>query len=154
MLVSEVVESETIHGSAVQQNGRGVLILGPSGSGKSSLCVRLIALGATLIADDRIRLCRRGNAIFAEPPDQLAGLIEARRIGIMRLPYQPGSIDLVVDLGRNETERLPPNRNTHVKHVLLPLVLGPLSDHLSNTIFLLLQGGHLVPDVELLPVKP
>ena len=134
-------------------DGRGVLILGPSGSGKSSLALRLIALGGVLIADDQVILVRQGTVLWAAPPAPLAGLIEARGVGLVRTCHAPGPIDLVVDLGRTETDRLPPIRNTCVNEVLLPLVLGPLTDHLSSVISLLLRGAGIAQDVELLPVK-
>lgn len=132
--------------------GRGVLILGPSGAGKSSLGLRLIALGGLLISDDRVILTRRDAALWATAPDSIAGLIEARGVGLVRTISTPGNIDLVVDLGRAETERLPPFRNTSFLAVPLPLVLGPVTDHLCSTICLLLRGGRLAPDMEMLPV--
>ncbi|MDO5641444.1 MAG: serine kinase [Paracoccus sp. (in: a-proteobacteria)] len=141
------VADESIHASAVQMAGRGVLILGPSGSGKSSLAMRLIALGGRLIADDRVILMRRDTRLWARPPARLAGLIEARGIGLMRVPHAPGPIDLVVDLARTETDRLPPIRNSDVGEVSLPLVLGPLTEHLSSAICLFLRGGRLVTEV-------
>lgn len=148
----KVVENETVHASAVQMAGRGVLILGASGSGKSSLALRLIALGAVLIGDDRLILSRRDAALWAAAPAPIAGLIEARGVGLIRTEYAPGPVNLVVDLDRIESERLPPFRNTCVMGVTLPLVLGPLTDHLSSTISLLLRGGRLASDMEMLPV--
>lgn len=142
-----MVEVETVHASAVQMDGRGVLILGPSGSGKSALALRLIALGGVLIADDRVILTRRDATLWAEAPAALAGLIEARHVGLIRTAHAPGPIVLVADLGQTCTERLPPIRNTCVKDMLLPLVLGPLTDHLSSAISLLLRGGWIAPDV-------
>ncbi|MDX5349528.1 MAG: serine kinase, partial [Paracoccaceae bacterium] len=44
---------QIVHATSVAVDGRGLLILGPSGAGKSSLALRLIALGARLVADDR-----------------------------------------------------------------------------------------------------
>lgn len=147
-----MVENEIVHASAVQLDGRGVLILGPSGCGKSGLALRLIALGAVLIADDRVILSRRDAALWAEAPASIAGLIEARGVGLIRTTYAAGPINLVVDLGEAASDRLPPFRNTCVADVTLPLVLGPLTDHLSNTISLLLRGGRLATDMEILPV--
>lgn len=147
-----MVENETVHATAVQIDGQGALILGPSGSGKSSLALRLIALGGTLIADDRVILTRRDAALWAEPPARLAGLIEARGAGLIRTTHAPGPIILVVDLGEKAAERLPPFRNTSLLDVSLPLVLGPLTDHLSSTISLLLRGGRFASDTEMLPV--
>jgi HPr kinase/phosphorylase len=85
----------------------GVLLLGKSGAGKSDLALRLIALGATLVADDRTDLYVRRGKLYARPPARLAGLVEVRGIGIVKLPHAPRvCVTLVVELGREAT-RLP-----------------------------------------------
>lgn len=97
-----------VHGSAVGLGGKGVLFLGSSGRGKSDLALQMIDRGAVLIADDQVRLCRVGDRVMAEAPAELAGLIEVRGLGIMRLPHARGGLDLVVDLDLDEEEtRLP-----------------------------------------------
>ena len=65
----------------------GVLILGPSGSGKSDLALRLIAIGAVLVADDRTELFVRRGRLHARPPKSIAGLLEVRGLGIVDVPY-------------------------------------------------------------------
>lgn len=41
-----------LHGSAVEFNGRAVLLTGPSGAGKSTLCDALVGRGGRLVSDD------------------------------------------------------------------------------------------------------
>ncbi|PIY73077.1 MAG: serine kinase, partial [Rhodobacterales bacterium CG_4_10_14_0_8_um_filter_70_9] len=72
---------------AVAGKARGLLILGASGAGKSALALELIALGAALVADDQVALRRVGEAVVAAPPPPLAGLIEARGLGLLRMPH-------------------------------------------------------------------
>ena len=43
-----------LHASCVELSGTGVVLVGPSGSGKSDLALRLIDGGAQLVADDRV----------------------------------------------------------------------------------------------------
>lgn len=94
----------TIHGTAVSIDGRGVLLLGPPGSGKSDLALRLIDRGAVLIADDRVHVASDGTL---HPPPALAGLIEVRGVGILSRPYVAGVMArLAVDLAA-EPQRLP-----------------------------------------------
>ena len=65
--------------------GAALLILGASGRGKSALALGLMAAGATLVADDRTHLhARRRRQLVASAPAAIAGLIEARGIGILK----------------------------------------------------------------------
>src|SRR5436190_12146788 len=72
---------------ALRANGqwRAVLLRGPSGAGKSDLALRLIEAGARLVADDQTHLVRKGGTLMATPPAALAGLIEVRGVGIVKL---------------------------------------------------------------------
>jgi hypothetical protein len=65
----------------------GVLLLGESGAGKSSAALRLMARGARLVADDRVELFLRDGVLMGRPPKALAGLIEARGLGILQQPH-------------------------------------------------------------------
>jgi serine kinase of HPr protein (carbohydrate metabolism regulator) len=104
----DATSSHLLHGSAVSLGGKGVLLIGRSGRGKSDLALQMIDRGAVLIADDQVRICREDDRLIAEAPPNLAGLIEIRGIGIMRLPHGKGNLDLVVDLDLNDEEpRLP-----------------------------------------------
>lgn len=98
-----------VHGTCVAIHGRGVLLRGPSGSGKSDLALRLIDGGAILVADDQTALDRDGEALIARPPATIAGLLEVRGLGLVRLPHLDGvALDLVVDLvAPSAVERLP-----------------------------------------------
>jgi serine kinase of HPr protein (carbohydrate metabolism regulator) len=94
--------SATIHASAVQVGGAGILIRGASGSGKSSLVLALlegVPDASALIADDRVALSVRDGRLCASPPAELEGLIEVRGLGIVRIGHvAPAPLDLVVDL--------------------------------------------------------
>ncbi|MEO8926158.1 MAG: HPr kinase/phosphorylase [Caulobacteraceae bacterium] len=63
---------------------RGVLIEGPSGAGKSDLALRALELGYRLVADDRTLVFVSQGALFGRAPAALAGLMEARGVGILR----------------------------------------------------------------------
>ncbi|NPD14677.1 serine kinase [Xinfangfangia sp. D13-10-4-6] len=136
-----------LHASSVAIAGRALLILGPSGAGKSSLALRLIAFGAQLIADDRTRICLQGGQLLAAcPSDTIRGLIEARGLGILRinpgdLASGPLPVALAVDLGRSESERLPPRRHIDLLGYELPLVLRPQNEHLAEGLLALMKGA-------------
>ena len=63
-----------VHGTAIDIDGAGILLLGPSGSGKSDLALRLIDGGARLVADDRVAQENINGVISLSPPEKLAGL--------------------------------------------------------------------------------
>jgi HPr kinase/phosphorylase len=113
-----------VHGTCVELAGMGVLLRGPSGSGKSDLALRLIDRGARLVADDRVDLRASGTALIATPPEPIAGRMEVRGIGIIDLPAAAETrLGLVVDLVPPQaTERLPePNFCTFLG-IRVPLI--------------------------------
>ena len=88
-----------VHASCVALGGKGVLLRGAPGAGKSDLALRLIEEGARLVADDRVALASNGGRLLAAPPVRIAGLLEVRGIGIVSMDYVPQCpIGLVVDL--------------------------------------------------------
>ncbi|MDA1089642.1 MAG: HPr kinase/phosphatase C-terminal domain-containing protein [Proteobacteria bacterium] len=100
---------EQVHATSIDINGKGVLIRGPSASGKSDLALRLIDAGARLVADDRTDLAVRDGLVFASSPTALTGRIEVRGIGILIVGAVPESpLALIIDLVSPEkVERLP-----------------------------------------------
>lgn len=98
-----------LHATTISLSGSGILIRGPSGSGKSSLALQLLesqgsglgmaSIAASLVADDQTELCKRNGKVYASPPLSIAGLLEVRGHGILRLPFERDvAVGLVVDL--------------------------------------------------------
>ena len=106
-----------VHGSCVGIGGRGVLLRGPPGGGKSDLALRLIADGAVLVADDQVMLVGEAGRLRASAPAAIAGRIEVRAIakakqtgiGIVTMEYAESvALLLVVDLvAPEQVERMP-----------------------------------------------
>lgn len=113
-----------IHASCVAIGARGVLLCGESGSGKSDLALRLIDAGAELVADDYVALTAAAAAVYAAPPDRLAGLIEVRGLGLVQMPYRAGvAVALAVTLaGPQAVARLPEPRESELEGVGVPAV--------------------------------
>ncbi len=115
--------SVTLHAGTVALDGRGVLICGSSGSGKSGLALELMALGAVLVADDHTLVTPRDGVLIASCPETIRGRIEARFVGILKaVPSAPVPLALIVDLDHEEDQRLPPSRRREVAGVPLPLL--------------------------------
>jgi HPr kinase/phosphorylase len=120
----------TVHASAVLVGARAVLIRGPSASGKSRLALELIEAAragflrfARLVADDRLHLEPVGGCLLARPAQALAGLIEVRGVGLLRLDHEPSAVvGLVVDLAAEDADRFPQpgRRQTNIDGISLP----------------------------------
>lgn len=133
---------DILHATCVAVDGRGVLIVGPSGSGKSALALRLLSLGARLVADDRTEVTMTGGRLVARCPAQIAGLIEARGVGLLRAPMvDRAEVALVADLGREEDQRLPPQRKITILGCDVSLVLQVRNDHFPDALMLYLRYG-------------
>ena len=112
-----------LHATCLVVEETGVLLRGPSGSGKSDLALRLIDRGAVLVADDQVLLRRDGGKLLAQAPDILAGLLEVRGLGILKFPYRATApIGLVIDLvAPAEVERMPEPQTLSLLDASLPL---------------------------------
>ena len=128
--------STTVHASAVLVGRRAVLCRGPSASGKSRLALELIeaervgaVLFARLVADDRVYLEAAGGRLLARPAAALAGLIEVRGVGLLRMAHEPSAVvGFVVDLAAADAVRLPEpdKRRADIDGILLPrLAVAP-----------------------------
>ena len=79
--MSEHAEPSVIPGVLVAAGGRGVLIEGPSGSGKSDAALALLGCGYALITDDAVRLARHGGSLLGRVPEGGYGWLQLRDLG-------------------------------------------------------------------------
>lgn len=100
---------ERIHATCVVIKGKGVLLRGKPGSGKSDLALRLIDEGAGLVADDYTELSIEDGHLCARVPEAIQGLLEVRGVGIIRIGCIPRvPVVAIFDLvPLAEIERLP-----------------------------------------------
>lgn len=116
-------KAETVHGTAISMTGGGVLLLGASGSGKSSLAASMIEhYDAQLIADDRVHLSVEKGALWAGAPSALAGKLELRGLGIVHMAFkEKARLSLCVQLtARAQVPRLAEEAYFHHQGVALP----------------------------------
>lgn len=85
-LSNETGPERLIHATVVAIGGRGVLIRGPSGSGKSDLALRLLDRGAELVADDYALVWEEDGKLLARAPGTIFGKIEVRGVGVVDWP--------------------------------------------------------------------
>ena len=113
-----------VHGTTVDLAGTAILIRGPSGSGKSDLALRLLDGGAVLVSDDQTCLKRDGRRLIASAPPAIAGMIEARGLGLLRVPHHDHvPVGLVVEATRSDqVDRLPAPRQASYLDIAVPLL--------------------------------
>lgn len=137
-----------LHATTVALSGQAALIRGASGAGKSDLALRFITdfagNGAALISDDQTLVSLLDGQLTVRSPVTIAGLIEVRGIGPLRVPYQDNAIlCIIVDLAEgSEVPRLPPDPLPQEQILGLPVpltVLAPFEASASLKLKLLLE---------------
>lgn len=137
-----------IHATAValpvDGDWAGVLLRGPSGSGKSDLALRLIDQGARLIADDQTELCPTDGGLAVRAPARIAGRMEVRGLGLVSVPaVEQAPLLLVVELlPAAQVDRLPPPKSVTVGGVSVAMVrLAPFEASATAKLRLAIQSA-------------
>jgi len=130
-----------MHGVLVDVHGVGMLLVGPSGIGKSECALFLVERGHRLVADDQVVLTRMPqNQLWGTAPDLLRNHLELRGIGIVNVRDLYGAaavrerkiVQLYVELcpwgaDDDDYERLGVQRRTrNVLDVPLPFLRIPV----------------------------
>ena len=120
----------SLHATAVVHGEFGVLILGPSGSGKSALALAVMARASSqgafsaLIGDDRIFVSKAHGRLIARGATNMAGVIERRTAGLLAVRHEPATVvRLAVELCEREQRwpRMPDDdKGLAVGEVTLP----------------------------------
>ena len=107
--LDEALAEETLmHGVFLSIYGKGGIIRGDSGIGKSEIALELIKRGHLLIADDAIELYHLGQHIVGKSPEVLKNLLELRGVGVIDISKMFGvssvlprdNVDLIIQLER------------------------------------------------------
>jgi HPr kinase/phosphorylase len=110
----------SVHGVLLDVHGVGVLLLGPSGIGKSECALELIARGHTLVADDVVELRREKSGpegenrddpvlepelepvLYGRAHERIRHYMDIRGLGIIYIPdlFGPGAVreEMRIDL--------------------------------------------------------
>ena len=149
MGVKSTRDSVTLHATAVTIGGKGVLLRGPPGAGKSDLALRLIDGGARLIADDLVAVAAGGRGLElrrpTRTPTDLRGRMEVRGLGIAKMPSAlRAPLALVVDLVDSAAmERLPEAKPAEILGRAVPrLALAPFESSAAAKVRLAVAALH------------
>jgi HPr kinase/phosphorylase len=133
---------QNIHATCVAVHGKGLLIFGPSGAGKSALALQMIALGALLVADDRCDIWVQQDRLYARAPTEIAGLIEARGLGILRLPFcEQIQVQAAIDVSTSSQARLPQPSSLQLMKVAVEFLHFQPAPHFPSALMCYFMGS-------------
>lgn len=151
-LLDEALAPETlIHGVFLNIYGKGVIIKGDSGIGKSEIALELVKRGHLLVADDAVELYHLGQSIVGKAPEVLMNLLEIRGIGVIDVSKMFGissildkeTVDLVIQLDRwvpsKEYTRIGVEENDAIEEILgvkIPKVVVPVTSGRSMSVII------------------
>ena len=121
--MSQRLSSEMVHATTVAKDGRGVVIAGRSGSGKSDLALRLIDRGFVLVSDDQTMISKADNLLIASAPATIKGKLEVRGVGILEMAHVDRVEVSLWVLVTDQINRLP----GHEEHLILGNAVPSLS---------------------------
>lgn len=138
--------SEYKHATCVIWKGTGILFVGDAGSGKSSFAAELISRGGELVSDDQVMVCEENGKLYADAAPKLAGVLELRDIGLVKVPYVASTqIHLVVECAKEK----PQVKQYETFNITLPcIVLDPAYPGNAAKLILYaqaLQEGRVLP---------
>lgn len=141
-LDEKLAPEDTISGVLLNVYGKGVLLTGESGMGKSETALELIRDNQVLISDDRVDVQHMHNGIYGHAPEITKGLLEIRGIGIIDVEKMFGAsvlgnsskIDLVINMQKYDSEyaydRIGGSEQAHftnILNVMIPTIILPIS---------------------------
>ena len=106
---------------------RGVLIEGPSGSGKSDLALRALTHGFRLVADDRVLLWTSGGRLYGRAPDVLKGALEVRGVDVLATPAV-AMAEVILLARAGAPERIPDVQTVPMLGLPLPAIVLDLRE--------------------------
>lgn len=107
-LSEELAPSDSLYGVMMNIYGKGIVLVGDPGIGKSELALDLIKKGHMLVADDRVDVTRVHNSLTCKAPDVLKKMLEIRGLGIVDITRLFGAntylsksnLDMIIKLVR------------------------------------------------------
>jgi len=141
---------ESVHGVLLQVYGKGVLIRGESGIGKSEIALELIRKGHILVADDRVDITRIHNNVVGKVPPVLRNMLEIRGVGIIDVTSMYGvtastdeaQVDFIIDLKKWDDEKeydrvgIDSQRTETIFGVDVPRIIIPVSEGRSIAVII------------------
>ena len=117
-----IFDMTLLYGTCISLDGAGVLLSGEPGAGKSDVALRLLQLGAKLVADDQVRVEVISRRLWVTPPDSIRGLLEVRGVGIVKVKaIDRTCLQLAINLVPREfVPRLPEIDHTTILGLSLP----------------------------------
>jgi len=147
-LEEEFAPTTTLHGSFADVYGVGLFFTGPSGIGKSECVLDLVERGHRLVADDLVRLERRGtDVVIGKGMELQRHYMEIRGVGLIDIPAifgvravrQQKRLEVVVRLEEWRADAIIERtgldeQTTSILGVDIPLITVPLNPGKNITV--------------------